>query len=146
MDRAINDNECCDVNVFGVTALKAAYTEGGPWLDQLRNYLFHNARTVACFLEDVLPEVNVLPLEGTYLMWLDCRKALRPGEPLEGFSERLGKFLQEKVQLTLSTGSIYGAAGEGFMRVNIACPRSRLLDGMQRFIVGYEAYKCTPWK
>ena len=146
MDRAINDNECCDVNVFGVTALKAAYTEGGPWLDELRNYLYHNARTVSCFLEDELPEVNVLPLEGTYLMWLDCRKALRPGEPLEGFSERLGKFLQEKVQLTLSTGSIYGAAGEGFMRVNIACPRSRLLDGMQRFIVGYEAYKCTPWK
>ena len=146
MDRAINDNECCDVNVFGVTALKAAYTEGGPWLDELRNYLYHNARTVSCFLEDELPEVNVLPLEGTYLMWLDCRKALRPGEPLEGFSERFGKFLQEKVQLTLSAGSIYGAAGEGFMRVNIACPRSRLLDGMQRFIVGYEAYKCTPWK
>ena len=146
MDRAINDNECCDVNVFGVTALKAAYTEGGAWLDQLREYLFHNARTVACFLEDELPEVNVLPLEGTYLMWLDCRTALREGEPLEGFSERFGKFLQEKVQLTLSTGSIYGAAGEGFMRVNIACPRSRLLDGMQRFIAGFEAYKSTPWK
>lgn len=146
MDRAINDNECCDVNVFGVTALKAAYTAGGEWLDQLREYLYHNARTVSCFLEDELPAVNVLPLEGTYLMWIDCRSALREGEPLEGFSERFGKFLQEKVQLTLSTGSIYGAAGEGFMRVNIACPRSRLLDDMQRFIVGYEAYKCTPWK
>ena len=90
--------------------------------------------------------VKALPLEGTYLMWLDCRTALREGEPLEGFSERFGKFLQEKVQLTLSTGSIYGAAGEGFMRVNIACPRSRLLDGMQRFIAGFEAYKSTPWK
>ncbi|MBR0247183.1 MAG: pyridoxal phosphate-dependent aminotransferase [Bacteroidales bacterium] len=146
MDRAINDNECCDVNVFGVTALKAAYTAGGEWLDQLREYLYHNARTVSCFLEDELPAVNVLPLEGTYLMWIDCRTALREGEPLEGFSERFGKFLQEKVQLTLSTGSIYGAAGEGFMRVNIACPRSRLLDGMQRFIVGFEAYKSTPWK
>ena len=146
MDRAINDNECCDVNVFGVTALKAAYTAGGEWLDQLRDYLYHNARTVSCFLEDELPAVNVLPLEGTYLMWIDCRTALREDEPLEGFSERFGKFLQEKVQLTLSTGSIYGAAGEGFMRVNIACPRSRLLDGMQRFIVGFEAYKSTPWK
>ena len=145
MDRAINDNECCDVNVFGVTALKAAYTSGGEWLDQLRNYLYHNARTVSCFLEDELPAVNVLPLEGTYL-WADCRGALRKGEPLEGFSERFGKFLQEKVQLTLSAGSIYGAAGEGFMRINIACPRSRLLDGMQRLIVGYEAYKSTPWK
>lgn len=140
MDRAINDNECCDVNVFGVTALKAAYNEGGPWLDELRDYLWHNARTVSCFLEDELPQVNVLPLEGTYLMWIDCRSALHPGEPLEGFSERFGKHLRETVKLTLSDGSIYGAAGEGFMRVNIACPRSRLLDGMQRFVVGFENY------
>ena len=141
MDRAINDNECCDVNVFGVAALMAAYDKGGDWLDELREYLFHNARTVSCFLEDELPQVNMPPLEGTYLMWLDCRAALRPGEPLDGFSERFGKYLQEKVQLTLSTGSIYGAAGEGFMRLNIACPRTRLLDGMQRFIAGFENYK-----
>ena len=145
MDRAINDNECCDVNVFGVTALKAAYNEGGPWLDELRDYLWHNARTVSCFLEDELPQVNVLPLEGTYLMWIDCRSALHPGEPLEGFSERFGKHLRETVKLTLSDGSIYGAAGEGFMRVNIACPRSRLLDGMQRFVVGFENYAKTTY-
>ncbi len=140
MDRAINDNECCDVNVFGVTALKAAYKDGGPWLDELRDYLYHNARAVSCFLEDELPQVIVPPLEGTYLMWLDCRPAMKPGEPLEGFSERFGRYLQEKLQITLSTGSIYGAAGEGFMRLNIACPRARLLDGMQRFIAGFENY------
>ena len=140
MDRAINDNECCDVNVFGVTALKAAYNEGGAWLDALCEYLFHNARTVSCFLEDILPQVNVLPLEGTYLMWLDCRAALRPGEPLEGFSERFGKHLRESVKLTLSDGSIYGAAGEGYMRLNIACPRTRLLDALQRFVAGFETY------
>ena len=141
MDRAINDNECCDVNIFGVTALMAAYNHGGAWLDELREYLFHNARTVSCFLEDELPQVNVPPLEGTYLMWLDCRTALRKDEPLEGFSQRFGKHLQEKVQLTLSEGSIYGAAGEGFMRLNIACPRTRLLDAMQRFIAGFESYR-----
>ena len=140
MDRAINDNECCDVNIFGVTALMAAYNHGGAWLDELREYLFHNARTVSCFLEDELPQVNVPPLEGTYLMWLDCRTALRKDEPLEGFSRRFGKHLQDKVQLTLSEGSIYGAAGEGFMRLNIACPRTRLLDAMQRFIAGFESY------
>ena len=140
MDRAINDNECCDVNVFGVTALKAAYNEGGAWLDALCEYLFHNARTVSCFLEDILPQVNVLPLEGTYLMWLDCRAALQPGEPLEGFSERFGKHLRESVKLTLSDGSIYGAAGEGYMRLNIACPRTRLLDALQRFVAGFETY------
>ena len=141
MDRAINDNECCDVNIFGVTALKAAYGKGGPWLDELRNYLYHNARTVCCFLEDELPGVVVPPLEGTYLMWLDCRWALRYGEPLEGFSERLAAFLREKHGLTLSTGTIYGASGEGFERLNIACPRTRLLDGLDRFKDGIIAYK-----
>ena len=141
IDRAINDNECCDVNVFGVTALKAAYGKGSPWLDELRNYLYHNARTVCCFLEDELPGVVVPPLEGTYLMWLDCRWALRHGEPLEGFSERLAAFLREKHGLTLSTGTIYGASGEGFERLNIACPRTRLLDGLDRFKDGIIAYK-----
>ena len=141
MDRAINDNECCDVNVFGATALQAAYGQGGPWLDALRNYLYHNARTVCCFLEDELPGVVVPPLEGTYLMWLDCRWALRHGEPLEGFSERLAAFLREKHGLVLSTGTIYGASGEGFERLNIACPRTRLLDGLDRFKDGIIAYK-----
>ena len=141
MDRAINDNECCDVNVFGVTALQAAYSKGGPWLDQLRNYLYHNARTVCCFLEDEMPEVVCPPLEGTYLMWLDCRSALKPGEPLEGFSERLAKHLREKHGLVLSTGTIYGAAGEGFERLNIACPRTRLLDGLTRLKLGLISYQ-----
>ena len=140
MDRAINENECCDVNVFGVTALKAAYSAGGPWLDQLRNYLYHNARTVCCFLEDEIPGVICPPLEGTYLMWLDCRCALKPGEPLEGFSERLAKHLREKHGLVLSTGTIYGAAGEGFERLNIACPRTRLLDGLDRLKEGLKSY------
>ena len=141
MDRAINDNECCDVNVFGVTALQAAYGKGGPWLDQLRNYLYHNARTVCCFLEDEIPGVVCPPLEGTYLMWLDCRCALKPGEPLEGFSERLANHLREKHGLVLSTGTIYGAAGEGFERLNIACPRTRLLDGLDRLKQGLISYQ-----
>jgi cystathionine beta-lyase len=141
MDRAINDNECCDVNVFGVTALMAAYNKGGAWLDQLRNYLWHNARTVSCYLEDELPQINVLPLEGTYLMWLDCRAAMKPGEPLEGFSERFANHLREKHGLVLSTGTIYGAAGEGYERLNIACPRTRLLDGLERFRDGINSYR-----
>ena len=143
MDRAINDNECCDVNVFGVAALQAAYSEGGPWLDQLRNYLYHNARTVCCFLEDEIPEVTCPPLEGTYLMWLDCRSALKPGEPLEGFSERLANHLREKHGLVLSIGTIYGAAGEGFERLNIACPLTRLLDGLTRLKEGLETYSAV---
>ena len=140
MDRAINENECCDVNVFGVTALKAAYKQGGPWLDQLRSYLWHNARTVYCFLEDEIPHIIAPPLEGTYLMWLDCRAALCPGEPLEGFSERFAAHLQRH-GLTLSTGTIYGAAGEGFERLNIACPRTLLLDALQRLRDAFYSYR-----
>ena len=139
MDRAINDNECCDVNVFGVTALQAAYNHGEAWLDQLREYLWHNARTVYCFLEDELPGINALPLEGTYLMWLDCRNVMHPGEPLEGFSERFAEQLK-KHGLVLSTGTIYGAAGEGFERLNIACPRTVLLEGLTRLKETVENY------
>ena len=131
MDRAINDNECCDVNVFGAAALQAAYGEGGPWLDALREYLWHNARTVYCFLEDELPLVSAPPLEGTYLMWLDCKAY--------GItSEALGEHLKTKHGLVLSTGTIYGEAGEGFMRLNIACPRSTLLEGLSRLRDGLE--------
>ncbi|MBQ9411354.1 MAG: pyridoxal phosphate-dependent aminotransferase [Bacteroidales bacterium] len=133
MDRAINDNECCDVNVFGATALQAAYGEGGPWLDALREYLWHNARTVYCFLEDELPLVSAPPLEGTYLMWLDCRA-------YGVSSEALGEHLKKKHNLVLSTGTIYGDAGEGFMRLNIACPRSTLLEGLSRLRDGLESF------
>lgn len=133
MDRAINDNECCDVNVFGATALQAAYGEGGPWLDALREYLWHNARTVYCFLEDEIPLVSAPPLEGTYLMWLDCRAY--------GISsEALGEYLKTKHGLVLSTGTIYGEAGEGFMRLNIACPRSTLLEGLSRLRDGLATF------
>lgn len=136
MDRAINDNECCDVNVFGAAALQAAYGEGGPWLDALREYLLDNARTVYCFLEDHLPGVSAPPLEGTYLMWLDCREYRPKDMPLEGFSEALGEHLRLKHGLVLSSGTIYGEAGEGFMRLNIACPRSRLLEALERLLAG----------
>ena len=138
VDRAINDNECCDVNVFGVTALKAAYTRGGDWLDSLREYLFDNACAVNCFLEDTLPQVTSSPLEGTYLMWLDFRAL--PGQG-KGFSERFGEHLKEHHHLVLSTGTIYGEAGEGFMRLNIACPRTVLLDGLGRLAAGVESWK-----
>ena len=140
MDRAINENECCDVNVFGVTALKAAYNEGGPWLDELRCYLHQNSLFVQDFLERELPGVHCPPLEGTYLMWLDCRSFLKLGEPLEGFSERLNEHLREHAGLALSTGTIYGPVAEGWQRLNIACPRATLEEGLRRLKLGLESY------
>jgi len=140
IDRAINDNECCDVNVFGCAALEAAYNESEEWLDSLRAYLYENAQTVYRFLASELPQVKALPLEGTYLMWLDCRAARHDGEPMEGFSERFANHLRYSAKLILSTGSIYGADGEGFERLNIACPRKTLLEGLGRFRRGFLTY------
>ncbi len=90
-----------------------------------------------------MPQITCPPLEGTYLMWLDCRAALRPGEPLEGFSERFANHLREKHGLVLSTGTIYGASGEGFERLNIACPRTRLLEGLNRLRDGLASWHST---
>ena len=83
IDRAINDNECCDVNVFGCAALEAAYNESEEWLDTLRAYLYENAKLVYAYLKEEIPQVTALPLEGTYLMWLDCRPDVAglPGRP-----------------------------------------------------------------
>ena len=140
IDRAINDNECCDVNVFGCSALEAAYNESEDWLDALRAYLYENARTVYRFLRDELPQVSALPLEGTYLMWLDCRAARHDNEPLNGFSERFADHLRRNAGLVLSTGTIYGADAEGFERLNIACPRTTLKEALGRLKKGFESY------
>lgn len=133
LDRAINDNECCDVNVFGVAALKAAYNHGEAWLDELREYLWDNARTVYCFLEDNLPEVVASPLEGTYLMWLDFRA-------FTDSSEKLANYLENTAGVKLSTGTIYGPVAEGWERLNIACPRKVLLEGLERLAKGVREF------
>ena len=138
MDRAINDNECCDVNVFGVAALMAAYNHGEAWLDQLREYLLDNARTIYCFLEDHLPQVVASPLEGTYLMWLDFRALVGDAK---GVSERLANHLENNCGVKLSTGTIYGPVAEGWERLNIACPRKVLLEGLSRIEKGLQRFK-----
>ena len=140
INRAINDNECCDVNVFGCAALEAAYNESEEWLDALREYLYDNSQLVYRFLKEEIPEVKALPLEGTYLMWLDCRAARHADEPLEGFSERFANHLRFGAKLILSTGTIYGADAEGFERLNIACPRSTLIEGLRRLKQGFLSY------
>ena len=140
IDRAINDNECCDVNVFGCTALEAAYNKSEEWLDALRAYLYENSQLVYRYLQEELPQMTALPLEGTYLMWIDCRAACRQDEPLEGFSERFANHLRYNAHLVLSTGTIYGADAEGFERLNIACPKATLTEALGRLKNGFLTY------
>lgn len=126
IDRAINDNEVCDVNPFGVIATQAAYNEGEEWLNQLIEYLHGNYLYMREFCRKHLPEFPIMVLEGTYLVWMDCRKLCISSEELE-------RRLLSEAGLWLNAGTMYGAEGEGFMRWNIACPRERLLDGLNRF-------------
>ena len=125
IDRAININEVCDVIPFGVIATTAAYNEGGEWLDALRKYLRENYEYLCRFFAERLPQYPVLPLEGTYLVWIDCRAS---GLGSDAATLRL----QEQQKLMVNSGTLYGPGGEGFIRLNIACPRALLADGLER--------------
>lgn len=126
IDRAININEVCDVNPFGVIALQAAYNEGAEWLDQLLEYIHGNYECMRRFCEEHLPDFPITKLEGTYLVWMDCRKFGMTSAELE-------KVLIQDAKLWLNAGTMYGKDGEGFMRWNIACPRARMIEGLKRF-------------
>ncbi len=124
IDRALNINEVGEINVFAVEALIAAYNEGAAWLDELRVYLHENYLCLCRFFESRLPHLRVLPLEGTYLVWIDC-KAL--GIP----SAEIAQTLLEKGRLKVNGGTMYGAAGEGFIRINIATRRENVLRALE---------------
>ncbi|MDE6099221.1 MAG: pyridoxal phosphate-dependent aminotransferase [Muribaculaceae bacterium] len=125
IDRAININEVCDVNPFGVEATIAAYRHGAGWLDALNVYLWENYLALCDFFDRNLPGLTVCRLEGTYLVWVDCRKTGMKSSDME-------EYLMEKAGVWLNSGDMYGKAGEGFMRINIACPRERLMEALQR--------------
>ena len=127
IDRAINDNEVCDVNPFGVAALVAAYNEGEPWLAALVKYLHGNYRMAAERLTAELPGYTVTPLEGTYLLWLNVAPSGLDGET---FAHRL----EEQGRVMVSPGAIYGAPGEQFIRINLAAPRAVVADGIDRIV------------
>ncbi len=127
IDKAININEVCDVNPFGVAATIAAYNEGEEWLNQLVDYLHGNYEAMAEFCRRELPEFPITRLEGTYLVWMDCSSLGMPSDALE-------HALLDDARLWLNAGTMYGAEGEGYIRWNIACPRSVMLDGLNRFL------------
>lgn len=125
IDKAINLNEVCDVNPFGVEALVAAYNDGEEWLEELKCYLSDNYLYMRTFFNKYLPQFPVVKLEGTYLVWVDC-------SVLNRSSKEIAKILLKAEKLWINEGSMYGEAGEGFIRINIACPRQILIDGLNR--------------
>jgi len=112
-------------NVFGLVALEAAYRDGEEWLEQLLSYLNENLKFLMKYFEERIPKIKVIKPEGTYLVWLDCRQL--------GLSVKdLNNFMIKKAGVTLDDGYWFGTEGEGFMRINIACPRSFLEEGLKR--------------
>jgi cystathionine beta-lyase len=128
IDRVINIFEVCDVNPLGVIALQAAYNDSEDWLDALNEYLWGNYRYLKSRLEKELPAVDVLRLEGTYLAWVDIRK-------LDLTSDEATDRLLKQGRVFVSSGTMYGRkAGEGYLRVNLACPRATLEEGVSRMV------------
>ena len=137
IDRAINDNEVCDVNPFGVIATIEAYTNGEEWLDALRKYLWGNYVVLRDFFHRELPSYPVTDLEGTYLAWIDCSAA-------EIGADKLERLLEKDAKVRLNAGTMYGDGGENFLRINLACPRElieKALPRIARVLKNQEAVK-----
>lgn len=133
IDKTININEVCDVNPFGVVATIAAYNESSPWLEALIDYLRDNYEHLCRRIAEKLPLLSVVPLEGTYLAWIDISAT--------GLTDiELTDLLAERTHLRLNPGSMYGQGGENFFRINLACPRSRLDEAINRMIDALSPY------
>ncbi len=113
------------VNIFGLTAMEAAYRYGDEWLEQLLNYLQGNLEITLTWFKKRIPRIKVIAPQGTYLLWLDCRSL--------GLDDRgLQKFMREQARVGFDDGFIFGEGGSGFQRMNIACPRSILREALER--------------
>lgn len=141
INRALNDNETCDINIFAYVALQAAYTaEGAAWLDQLIPYIYDNVRTFRQMMKAALPQLPIARQEGTYLAWVDVRPLMlnvsdnseRPSPKTS--TEALSAFLRQYYHVWVSPGDMYGRAG--FLRVNLATQRERVVEATRRIIAG----------
>lgn len=130
IDRAININEVCDVNPFGVIALQAAYSdEGYEWLTQLRKYISANYDLLCERFARELPKCKVMRMEGTYLAWIDCTELHIPSDEIE-------EMLMHENKVWVNAGSMYGAEGAAFIRINMACTSELLNEGITRIVNG----------
>lgn len=127
--RALNTDEIAEPNVFAIDGAIAAFTRGEAWLEELREYLFINRREAEHYIQIEIPEIKVLPSPATYLLWLDC-------SDYNTDSAAIAAYLQKETGLYLSEGGQFRGNGTRFLRMNIACPRLRLEDGLKRMKKG----------
>ncbi|MEG1720340.1 MAG: MalY/PatB family protein [Pseudoflavonifractor sp.] len=125
-DAEVNVSGCYTYSVFGIRALEVGYMECAPWVDQLNEHIYGNFCYFKDFMAKHFPKVWVADLEGTYLCWFDCSCFGMPGAELE-------QFVQKEAKLFLDDGYIFGPAGDGFERINLACTREVLVNALDRF-------------
>lgn len=132
--RQLNTDECGEPSFLAVTAAIAAFTKGEEWLKELNAYIYANKCYCEDFIAKNIPDVEILHAQATYLIWLDCTR-------IANESVDLADFIREKTGLYLARGEQYGPGGEGFLRINLACPKSYVIDGMERLKTGLKMYQ-----
>lgn len=131
--RYLNYDEVAEPNSFACVSAAAAFSRGGDWLDGLRRYISANRKTVKRFLAENLPFLTLVKQQATYLLWVDC-------SAITDDSERLCEHIRNETGLYLNNGAKYRGNGSRFIRINVACPRSTLSDGLERLKRGIETY------
>lgn len=127
--RGINSDEIAEPNAFAVDAVIGAFTGGKQWLDELRQYLYENKKYASKFFEEELPDLRLVPSNATYLLWIDCHK-------ITDNASKLQESIRNKTGLYVSAGNQYRGNGQCFIRMNIACPKELLKDGLERLKKG----------
>lgn len=130
----INKTGYSEINTMGLVACESAYRGGREWLEELKVYLKGNLDYTREFLLQRIPDITLVEPEGTYLLWLDCRGLAMGKEELEDF-------IVHKAGLWLDGGTMFGESGEGFQRINIACPRSTLTKALEQLEAAYKMHK-----
>lgn len=131
VNRQLNTDECAEPNILSCEAAKAAFSYGEEWLDELREVLFENRKVVMDSIDEKIPSLSYCLGDATYLLFLDISQ-------LSLSSEEFSAFLKEKTGLILNPGKVYGGIGDRFVRMNVAVPKTRLLDGLERLRSGVE--------
>ncbi|MGX8835466.1 MalY/PatB family protein [Amedibacillus sp. YH-ame6] len=134
--RGIQSDEVGEPNSFAISASNAAFEKGKDWLVELCEYIDSNKKEVQSYIQEKLPELHVVESEATYLLWIDCTKICEDDVSLV-------EHIRKQTGLYLSYGSMFGENGKGFLRMNIACPKIRLNEGLQRLRAGIESYKAS---
>ncbi|HII09271.1 MAG TPA: aminotransferase class I/II-fold pyridoxal phosphate-dependent enzyme, partial [Methanosphaera sp.] len=115
-----------NINVFSIVATITAFNDSEEWLNQLNEYIYQNKLIVDDFLKNELPTIKLVPSDATYFLWMDCSQINMP-------SDELNEYINETSGLIMVAGKHFGDNGDTFLRINIACPREMLLDGLNRF-------------